>query len=47
MNEWLWNIGGMILTGETGVLRVNESQFHFFGHRSHTDWSGIEPGPAL
>jgi hypothetical protein len=43
MYEWVWSIGGMILTGEiwsTGDKSVPVPLVH---HKSHMDWSGIEP----
>jgi len=37
---------GMILNGEPEVLREKPLSALFSLHRSHTDWPGIEFGPA-
>ena len=42
--EWVWSIGGMVLTGEN-LSGTNLPQCYFFQHKSHMDWQGIEPGP--
>jgi hypothetical protein len=39
MNEWVWSIDGMILTGE-------DQKCHFLHHKFHMDWSGTEPEPV-
>jgi hypothetical protein len=46
MNEWVWGIGEMVLTGETQkYLERNLSQCHFVHRRHHMDWPGIGPWP--
>jgi hypothetical protein len=39
----VWSVGGMILTGETGVLGENLSQRHCVHYKYHIDWPRIEP----
>ena len=38
-----YGIGGMMTRNE--VLQEKKSQCQFVHHKSHLDWSGIEPGP--
>jgi hypothetical protein len=45
MNEWVWSIGGMVVTGENSV-EINLSQYRSVDHKSHVDWLGIESGPS-
>jgi hypothetical protein len=35
----MWSIGGMILTGE-------DQKYHFFHHKFHMVWTGIELEPV-
>jgi hypothetical protein len=39
--------GGMILTGNPKNSEKNVSQYHFFHHKFHIDWPGLEPGLLL
>jgi hypothetical protein len=42
---WVWNIDGMILTGENKKnYERNLSQRHFVRHKSHMDSTGRNPG---
>ena len=45
MNEWVWSIGGMILTGETEVLGEKRIKGPFCPPQIHMDWPGSERGP--
>ena len=40
--RWLWSVGGMVLTGETGALE--EKLVH---HKPHKNWPEFEPGTLL
>jgi len=42
MNEWVWSIVGMVLTGNTKFLQKNLSQCHFVYHKSNIHLPGIE-----
>jgi len=39
MNERVWSVGGMALTGETEVL----GECQFVHHMAYVNWYGIEP----
>jgi len=44
--RWVWSIGGMVLTGEKGVMgKRNLSQCHFVHQKYLMDWPRIETGP--
>jgi hypothetical protein len=46
--KWVWDIGGMIQTGQTpNYWEKNLFQWYFAHHKSNTDWPRIEPAPAL
>jgi hypothetical protein len=38
----IWSTNEMILTSENRSIRC-----HLIHHKSHVDWPGIEPGPAV
>jgi len=42
---WVWNTGGMIMTGRMKVLWQNLFQWQSVHHKSRTDWPGIQPVP--
>jgi len=43
MNEWVWSIGRIMLTGKNQNTEKNLAQCHSVHHKSHTDWSTSEP----
>jgi len=44
--KWVWNIGGMMLTGESELLGERHlSQRLSVRRKSHMGWPGIDPGP--
>jgi len=45
MNEWLWSIGGMVLTGETRNHK-ELSQCHFVHHKAHLHFTKTESRPS-
>ena len=45
-DESVCGTAGMILNGEAEVLREKPLSALFAHHRLHTDWPGIESGPA-
>ena len=47
MNEWVWSVGGMVLTGTTRSHIELLSQCHFVHHISRMYWTKTEPGPSL
>jgi hypothetical protein len=50
MIGWLMIVEQLVerkLSGETEVFGENLLQNHFFHHKSHITWAGIESGPSL
>jgi hypothetical protein len=39
----LWSVGGIIMAVEIEVLEKYLPQTHFVNHKSHINFSGIEP----
>jgi len=44
MNEWVWNIGRIILTEISKHSEKNLAQCLSVHHISHTDWPTSDPG---
>jgi len=47
MNESVWSINCMVDRGKLKYSKINLVKVHFAHHKSHTDWSGIEPRPPV
>ena len=48
VNEWVWSIGGMVLTREnTSTEGKKPLECHFVYHKLHKDQLGKELGPPL
>jgi hypothetical protein len=47
MNEWVWRIGGMILTGGNRSTRTERCPCPFDHNKSHMNCPVIKPGPCL
>ena len=45
MSEWVWSVGGMVLTGEQKCWEWHLSQCH--GDNHNLAWSGVGSNPRL